>query len=576
MNKDTQHMTDQNQYAARESLERSTVNDILEYRSANQPEKTYVLYGHEDRAVSYREMNEGANAIANGLLGLLDGRTQEKVSVMMGGQLPILFAFHGILKAGSIYTPIHRDYKGDNLRYQLNDSLPEVLIVDDRYVERLNAVRPGLERLPHVVIRETTDRGVPLDDEFDRTQLEDLRARETADPGAELAWDDIATVIYTSGTTGRPKGVLHSHRQVLVLYGDLKSTFIAPDDVVHNNLPLFHVGGLYGNVVATLVAGATVVCWDKFSTSEFWDRVERYEASRAVIFSSMITWLDNQPETDTDHHNTLNKVTFVPLVEGYEEIAERFGFDIVDTYYGQTEIGLSIAGAVRAATGEDATPDTYTRGRDPNEVVERAQAKGIPVVDTVPEPNWAGKPAAPVDVTLVDDRDEEVPVGETGELVARPEAPAMIFMGYNDAPGETAGAWRNLWHHTGDALKRDEEGYYYFIDRINDVIRRAGENISTTQIEKPLMNHDGIDEVAAFSVPAAEGAEDEVAIAVEPEQGTDLTTQEVQSIAGEVLPRFMIPEYVLILDELPTTETAKIEKYKLRDQVLEREGLDPE
>lgn len=569
-------MTDQSEFAFPEPLERSTMNEVLEYRSSSQPEKPYVVYGHDDRAVSYREMNEVANAIANGLLGLLDGRTQDNVAVIMGGQLPILFAFHGILKAGSIYVPIHRDYKGENLRYQLNDSLPEVLFIDDRYVERLNAISHGLEERPHVVVRETDAGGVPLDAAFDRTSFRELRTGDTTAPGVDLSWDDIATIIYTSGTTGRPKGVLHSHRQVLVLYGDLKSTFVGPDDVVHNNLPLFHVGGLYGNVVATLVAGATVVCWNKFSTSEFWDRVERYEASRAVIFSSMITWLDNQPETDTDNHNTLNKVTFVPLVDGYEPIAERFGFDIVDTYYGQTEIGLSIAGAVRAATGENATPEAYTRGRTPDEVVERARGKGIPVVDSVPEPNWAGKPAAPVGVTLLDDRDEAVPVGETGELAARPEAPAMIFMGYNNAPEKTAEAWRNLWHHTGDALKRDEEGYYYFVDRINDVIRRAGENISTTQIEKPLKSSDAIDEVAAFSVPAVEGAEDEVAVAVEPERDAALDAEDVRSVAREVLPRFMVPKYVMIVEEMPTTETAKIEKYKLRDRLVEREGLDVE
>jgi crotonobetaine/carnitine-CoA ligase len=555
-------------------LKERTINDFLAHRATNQASKRYVIYGNEGQTVTYREMNDVANTIGNNLQTIVGTDGQSNVSVMMQNQLPILYAFHGILKAGMVYAPIHHEYKGENLSYQLNDSAADVLVIDDRYVHRLNEIAPDLRDDLHVIVRETEDDSERIADVFDHSSFAELKSGSTDEPDADIAWNDIATIIYTSGTTGRPKGVLHSHRQVLVLFGDLKATFVSCEDVVHNNLPLFHVGGLYGNVVATLLAGATVVCWDKFSTSEFWNRVDEYEATRAVIFSSMITWLNNQPRTDTDHHNTLNKVTFVPLVDEYKAIAERFGFDIVDTYYGQTEIGLSIAGAIRAATGEHATPDAYSHGRSPEAVVQKAEAKGIPVVDEAPGDNWAGKPASPVEVALLNEHDERLGDGEVGELAARPEEPSMIFQGYVNSPAETLETWENLWHHTGDALKRDANGHYYFVDRIHDVIRRRGENIATAQIEEPLKKHRAIENVAAFSVPAVDGAEDEVAIAVELVGVVPLDEDDIRELATDRLPRFMVPKHVHIVDEMPKTETAKIEKYKLRNQVIKREGLE--
>lgn len=539
-------------------LKQCTINEFLDHRSTYQESKPYIIYGNEEREVTYREMNDVANTIGNNLRELTGGAGQQNVSVMMQNQLPILFAFHGILKAGAVYAPIHNEYKGENLLYQINDSGSGVIIIDDRYVERLNDIAGDLDDDLHVIVRETTDESEPLDDGFEHTSFEALKSGSPEDPGADVSWDDIATIIYTSGTTGRPKGVLHSHRQAIVLFGDVKATFVSEKDVVHNNLPLFHVGGLYGNIIATLLAGATVVCWDKFSTTEFWNRIEKYEASRAVIFSSMITWLNNQPRTDTDHHNTLNKVTFVPLVDEYEAIANRFGFDIVDTYYGQTEIGLSIAGIIRAAKGENATPAEFSRGRTPGEVVEKAETRGIPVVDSAPGSNWAGKPACPVEVTLLNERDEILGAGEVGELAARPSEPSMIFQGYVNSPETTVETWRNLWHHSGDAMKRDESGHYYFVDRIDDVIRRRGENIATAQVEEPLKKHESIENVAAFSVPAVDGAEDEVAIAVKLALGSNLDESSIKEISRERLPKFMIPRYVSIVDEYRRRKLPKL------------------
>lgn len=556
-------------------LKYSTVNDILEYRSEHQEDDPYILYGPEERHVSYGEMNETANAFGNRLLNA-GVKKQDKIALMMEHQLETIFSFHGILKAGAIYAPIHNEYKGDNLIYQINDTNPEFLIIEDRYVTRLNEVREELDRLPTIVVRETGDDVELLDDDFESIPYEEFFTGSEENPGVLVGWDDIACIIYTSGTTGKPKGVLQSHRHALCGFGDVKATFLSAGDVVHTNLPLFHVAGLHLNILGAMISGATVAAWDKFSSTEFWDRAEKYQVSNVTLISSMIPWLMNQEESPTDHHNTINKAQFIPLVDNYKAVADRFGFDIVNTNFGQTESGIPIVGTVVAAEEEQRTPDEFQRGKTVEEVMQSAKAKGIPIIEgEVPGENWVGQPPenSKAEVTILDKQDEKLPPGETGELAIRPIEPHMIFKEYLSSPAKTVEAWQNLWFHSGDALRRDEEGNYYFVDRIGDVIRHRGENISTTQVENSAMKHESVDQVACFPVPARDGEEDDVAIAVELAEEADFDEDAFREFLREELPEFMIPNYVKVIDEMPTTETAKIEKYKLRSRLIEEESL---
>jgi crotonobetaine/carnitine-CoA ligase len=173
-----------------------------------------------------------------------------------------------------------------------------------------------------------------------------------------------------------------------------------------------------------------------------------------------------------------------------------------------------------------------------------------------------------VELAILDDRDSERPPGEVGELAVRPKLPEVLLESYYEKPERTLEEFSNLWFHTGDMAYRDEDGNYYFVDRKGDVIRRRGENISTMQIQDAVNEHDAIVEAAAFPLPAEEeNGEDEIGLAATVDAGDRLSEAELRSFLEDRLPSFMHPDHMFFVDAIPTTETNKREKYKLRDLV---------
>ena len=170
------------------------------------------------------------------------------------------------------------------------------------------------------------------------------------------------------------------------------------------------------------------------------------------------------------------------------------------------------------------------------------------------------------DVRLVcPDTDDEVPIGQVGELMIRHKFPWTINTGYVGMPGQTVEAWRNLWFHTGDALRRDEQGWYYFVDRLKDALRRRGENISSYEVELPISEHPAISEVAVVAVPAdADGGEDEVKACIILKPGHSVTPKEMFEWCARRIPGFAVPRYFEFMSEFPRTPSHKVQKSLLR------------
>ena len=164
---------------------------------------------------------------------------------------------------------------------------------------------------------------------------------------------------------------------------------------------------------------------------------------------------------------------------------------------------------------------------------------------------------------LVDENDEDVPVGTEGELLVRTEAPHTLNAGYLNRPDATAEAWRDGWFHTGDVFRQDEEGNYYFIDRRKDAIRKSGENISSFEVEMQIAAHEQVAECAAIAVPA-DNVEDEIKIFLVPTQGSPIDPEAIVKFAAQTMPRYMVPRYIEIVSELPKTPTLRVQKAELR------------
>jgi crotonobetaine/carnitine-CoA ligase len=341
-------------------------------------------------------------------------------------------------------------------------------------------------------------------------------------------WDPLS-IIYTSGTTGLPKGALGPHNFWIVCAEKmLEYRDGGKEDIFYTFMPLYHFNAQCLTTVTTLVAEAQMVLADRFSASRFWDDTRRYGATQFNYLGGVIPILVKQPAKPNDLDNPIR----IALGGGcpgavMEEAEKRFGMKCLEGY-GMTEIGIPI----------------HVRLNDRR-------------------PGSCGKPMDIYEIKLFDDQDNEVPIGEIGEIVFRPREPFVMMLGYYNMPDKTAESLQNLWFHTGDLAKKDADGYFYFVDRKKDALRRRGENISSFEVERAVNSHPNVLESAAVAVPSEIG-EDEVKICVVLKPGAGLSAEELIRHCNDRMPYFAVPRYVEFMESLPKTPTDRVEKYKLK------------
>ena len=552
----------------------------LEEWAEKKPTKTYFYYGEEDRRITYEEFNRLANCIAHNLESM-GARKGDRISLFLLNPLVTTLAMFGIWKIGAVYCPINFNYRGKLLSYQINDTGPKFLITEQARVPLVNQVSPDIAHMP--VILHSPKKGdhdydkekaaSRLDSAFPTHPFEDLLAGDGSNPGVRIGHADTANIIYTSGTTGPPKGVVHPHRWMHnYLYYYLR--LMHPDDVVYNDLPLYHVGGAFANVARAAWCGCTAACWDKFSPSAFWERIHASGASSAVLLDIMIPWLLIPEESPDDRLNTLTHVHMQPLPEYHYAFAKRFGIDVVTVAYGQTEAGIGIVGLIDELGDEEGTPKEMLKGYTPAEIREIVRALGVPVLSGKSriKKGFMGRPSRLMEAAILDENDQECGPGEQGQLAIRSRLPHLLLAGYFNRPEATEEAFRNGWFHTGDGAYRDEDGNFYFVDRMGGFIRTRGENISSYQIEDILTGHPKIGVCAAFPIPAEEGEEDDIVVYIVLQPGREMSEEELRPWIDTEMPKFMRPKHIRFIDALPQTPTFKVEKYKLREQILRELG----
>ncbi|GAB4349769.1 MAG: ATP-dependent acyl-CoA ligase [Candidatus Abyssubacteria bacterium] len=555
-----------------------TVVHKLEQWAHERADKTFFYYGEEGRSYSFREFDELANSIAHHLRGM-GVEKGDRVSLFLMNPLVTSLAMFAAWKVGAVYCPINFNYQGRLLSYQINDTQPKLLIVEQARVPMLNHIKADIPSVPVILHSpEQTDHdydaenaAAQLDPGFQRRPFAELLKGDTSKPAGEIRYSDTASIIYTSGTTGPAKGVVQSHRWIQN-YDFYYLKLQHPDDVVYNDLPLYHVAGAFANIARAAWTGCTVGVWDKFSPFEFWQRIRACGATSAILIDVMIPWLLIPEETPEDRYNTLKQVHMQPLPEYHHKVARRFGFDFVSVGYGQTESGGALAGIVDEFGDEVGTPKELYKGYQKAEGREIARRWGLPVVSgqSKLKKGFMGKPSVLFEVAILNEDDEELGPGQHGHLAFRSRVPSMLLKEYLNKPQATLETFRNLWFHTGDGAYKDEDGYFYFVDRIGGFIRRRGENISSYQIEDIITGHPKVGVCAAFPIPAEEGEEDDIVVYVVPQE--ELSEDELRSWLASEMPKFMRPQHIRFVRSLPQTPTFKVEKYKLRQQILSELG----
>jgi len=347
---------------------------------------------------------------------------------------------------------------------------------------------------------------------------------------------DLACIIYTSGTTGPSKGCMLSYNFMCSLARQqLRAGPVTEADITITPLPLFHMNALCVGVISNILMGARVCVVPRFSVSGFWPEVERSGATIASILGGM-GWLLAQAQENESMKRCFGQIHTVrgnPFTEEAKEVwRNRFGAKQVGgNGYGLTEacVVTSLPGGEYAAPGS------------------------------------SGKRIPEYDVRIVDDLDRELPCGQSGEVVVRPLHPDVMFMGYWRRPEETLKLMRNMWFHTGDIGKFDDDGFFYFVDRKKDYLRRRGENISSFEMESAFSNHDKISEVAVHAVPSDKG-EDDVKVTAVLHQANSLNAEDLFTWATDVVPYYALPRYIEFRTELPKNPQGRVLKYLLRDE----------
>jgi crotonobetaine/carnitine-CoA ligase len=506
----------------------------LERHARTRPDQTFAAFEGGERW-TFAETLEQVVTLA-GNLHELGVRQHDHVVLVLPTcplALRIMFAANYL---GAVYVPVNPALKGSQLEHVLHNAGAKIAIVHDSVLDRVLAAAPStLTTVVHSSDDSVSPRG-------NATMLGvSTITKSSAPPPAPpkpIQPYDTQSIIYTSGTTGRSKGVLSSYMHALSCVGPDAWNCLTPDDRQMVHMPLFHIGGAF-IATASLCVGSSIGVVSHFRTEAFWDQVRELEITSAFLLGAMATFLLKQPPSPKDRDHGLRMVFIVPLGQSGTPFRERFGVDVI-TLFNMTEI---------------CTP-----------LISRAN----PVKD-----NICGRPRAGVEVRLVDEHDCLVEDGAVGQLILRTEAPWALNHGYNANPQATADAWRNGWFHTGDAFFRDADGDYHFVDRLKDAIRRRGENISSYEIEVELLSHPAVREAAAIPVPS-EHSEDEVMIVLATAAGATIEPEDVIRHLQPRVAHHMIPRYVRVIDELPKTPTAKVEKHVLRTEGITADTWDRE
>lgn len=516
-------------------LSERTVAGALARTVSRVPDRPFVDV--DGRTLTYQEFDVEVGRYAAFLEGIGVERGA-KVALMLPNSLEFLCAWFACARIGALYVPINTDYRGDILRHQLDKADASVIVIDEAYTGRLQAVADGLPKIRGVVIRHRTLAGTPIDDTLagqldalaGRFKVHDSRDRAALAPRADrgdIGHIDLHSICFTSGTTGPSKGVLSTNCHVVSFCMDwITVNAFTEHDVIYTPLPLFHAIAAWLGVMPTILMGARIAIVERFSSAAFWPDVRRYNATVAHGIFSVIPILLKQPPAPDDADNPARVFYIGQQDEAFES---RFGCRIVNAY-GSTETGAV----------------TY-----------------IPFHEKAPSGSCGRANTERFDVRLIGDDHQEVGPGKVGEVIVRPRVPHTMMEGYyNDAAGNER-ALREGWFHTGDNMRRDADGWHYFVDRKKDAIRRRGENISSFELETVVNQHPAVLETAAVAVPS-ELSEDDVKLYVVRKPGQSVDHGEIWAWCDERMPAFWVPRYVEFIESMPRTPNQKVMKVELR------------
>jgi crotonobetaine/carnitine-CoA ligase len=501
-----------------------TIRDVIEQAAQKGNNNTYLFW--EDQEISFAEFDATVNRVANGLrsLGVNKG---DKICLLMHNCPEFLYSWFGANKIGAVMVPVNTAFKNEETKYIVTHSEAKVLITQPSFTEMVRAIRGDCKHLQTVIcMGEQSNSGV-----VPYAQL--LEGAPVLGP-VELDEEDIAAYVYTSGTTGFPKGAMLPHRSYVCTGEGFAFWFkLTQEDRIINHNPLFHANAQCYATMGSLVAGVPMILMEKFSVSKFWDEARRYRATVSTALAAPLLIKNPPSDRDTDHPI---RVFFNILSP---EFRKRFNVKVI-TGFSMTETMVGCLCNI---------PEVEEQRGSWN----YAGVIGLGAPHPDPKKNTEAK--------VVDENDNETPVGQIGELAIRGPA---VMKGYFKNPQETAKALRDGWMHTGDAAFKRDDGLIYFFGRKKDIIRVSGENVSPAEIENVINTNPKVMESACLGVPSPIRGE-EIKAYVVLKSGESLDQQEIVDWCRTRLAYFKVPRYVEYRTGLPkTAATNRVQKHVLK------------
>jgi len=512
-----------------QNLSRSLIlPNLLAHNAANRADSLF-LQEVDGAILTYRaaavEVDHLARAIHS--VGVVAG---DRVVGMLPNTIDGVLLWLACAKLGVIYCPMNVEYKGIMLSNAIEAVEPVLLFVAEDLDAVVVAAVPELAR-PGAGVRKVTvgPGGIVAATAAALCMPNCRRALRASLPLVDQEWGDIACLMFTSGTTGRSKPVAVRWLQLFETgMWVWQGGHARPTDRIYSPWPLNHVSGA-GAVYLMATVGGCVVLKQKWSTSSFFEDVYNYGCTMTTLMAEMVRYVDELPLPDRPEPCPLDRVFVAPVRQETLATMERLNARLC-TVYNSTEMSAPIT----------------SQGFEP-----------VPV-------GSCGRVRAGYEIRIVHADGSEVTPGRPGELLVRPADPRTMAAGYWNMPEATAEKWRDGWFHTGDLARQDDQGWVYFMERMNDRIRVRGENVSPLEMEEIVNALGGVRQSAVVGVRERDG-DDRIILYVLPD-GPDLTVERLDELCRATLPRYMYPAEIRLIANFPETPTGKIQRAKLREQ----------